>query len=472
MKSVFLGLLVLFFSFPVMAQDKALPESQEQIRLSYAPLVKKTAPAVVNIYTSRTVSTRSRHPFLDDPFFSPFFRDDVFAHGHLSRKRVENTLGSGVIVDPVGLVITNAHVIKEAEEITVMLSDGREFKARVSLLDEPSDLALLRVETKGAALPYIPLKSSESLEVGDLVLAIGNPFGVGQTVTSGIVSALARSALNINDYNFFIQTDAAINPGNSGGPLVSMDGYVVGINTAIFSRDGGSLGIGFSIPSEMVATVIAAEKAGLVSRHGGIIRPWLGLTSQRVSADIAESLGMDRPYGALITSLHEASPAKMAGMDVGDVVIAVNGKEIKDPPELGFRMAMLPIGHSTEVTLLRKGERLHLNIKAIAPPEVPARDTIMIKGRNPLSGASIACINPALMVELGMSGPEEGLVIAEVQTGSRAARLVEPGTVIVSVNDIEVKTPSDVQKALDRAGEKGWKMVFLSNDRLQTVILR
>lgn len=461
-----------FFIMPASAENRVLPVDNDQIKLSFSPLVKKTAPAVVNIYTSRTVATRLRHPFLDDPFFSPFFRNDLLGRGGLSRKRVENTLGSGVIVDPSGLVITNTHVIKGAEEITVMLSDGREYEAEIKLKDEPSDLALLRIDTKGESLPHIPLKSSESLEVGDLILAIGNPFGVGQTVTSGIVSALARSALNVNDYNFFIQTDAAINPGNSGGPLVSMDGYVVGINTAIYSRDGGSLGIGFAIPSEMVATLIAAEKTGHVAGNGAIIRPWLGITAQKVTADIADSLEMSMPHGALITSLHQASPAKKGGMQVGDVVVSVNGKDVRDPAEMRFRMAMIPINENARFTFLRKGKQIHIDVKAIAPPEIPERDTLLIKGRNPLSGASISRINPALMVELGLVGPEEGIVISAVEKNSRAARMIEPGVTIVAINDVEIKTPLDVQQALDRAAGRGYKMKFLNNGRVQTVIIR
>lgn len=255
----FIAVVFILIGASAFAQEREIPSSREQVVFSYAPLVK-ISPAVVNIYTKRVVTKRVS-PFGNDPFFERFFggADGI---GGLTRRQVESALGSGLIIEPEGVVITNAHVVKDAQEISVVLPDGREFDAGLSLLDERSDLAVLRADTKGEKLPFAHLKPSETIEVGDIVLAIGNPFGVGQSVSSGIVSALARSSLNINAFDFFIQTDAAINPGNSGGPLVAMDGGVVGINTAIFSRSGGSLGIGFAIPSEMVATVVAAEKSG------------------------------------------------------------------------------------------------------------------------------------------------------------------------------------------------------------------
>ncbi|MCK5923637.1 MAG: trypsin-like peptidase domain-containing protein, partial [Methylococcales bacterium] len=350
-------------AWPLNAQERSVPEGKQQIQLSYAPLVKKVSPAVVNIYTKRTVTQRMRHPFFNDPFLNEFFGR---SYGRQMQKQIENSLGSGVIVQADGLVITNAHVVEGADEITVMLSDGRELPAELSLRDPASDLALLRVQTNGKDLPFAPLKPSETLEVGDIVLAIGNPFGVGQTVTSGIVSAQGRSSLDINDFNFFIQTDAAINPGNSGGPLVALDGGVVGINTAIYSRDGGSLGIGFAIPSEMVASVIAAEEEGL-SPSGRIIRPWMGVTTQNVTSDIAASLGFDRPSGSLITKLHSASPLKKAGLKVGDLVTSVNGRPLRDAAEMKFRMATVPIGDKADIIYIRNGKEMSAQVEAIAP---------------------------------------------------------------------------------------------------------
>ncbi len=343
---LFIALIAALLPMRTQAQD-TIPQNREQIKLSFAPVVKKVAPAVVNIYTKRQVAVRY-NPFSGDPFFSQFFDERMFG-GHM-RQRIEKSLGSGVIVKENGVIITNAHVIKDAQEITVVLRDGQEYEATLALQDDASDLAVLRLKNVKTPLPYVTLKPSESLEVGDLVLAIGNPFGVGQTVTSGIVSAQGRSALNVNDFNFFIQTDAAINPGNSGGALVSLDGEVVGINSAIYSRDGGSLGIGFAIPSEMVATIIAAEKNGQ-NGTAGITRPWLGIEAQTMTADIAESLGLNHPQGVLIANLHNASPLKTAGIQKGDIITAMNGKPLQNPQEMRFRIATVALGQTADITV-------------------------------------------------------------------------------------------------------------------------
>lgn len=453
---------------PVLAQQQ-IPQSREQLQLSFAPIVKKVSPAVVNIYTKRTVSRRANNPFFNDPFFSPFFRDDHF--GGRMRQQIESSLGSGVIVESEGLVVTNAHVAKGAEEITVVLSDGREFDAVLALSDEASDLALLRITLEeDETLPYVSLKSSESLEVGDLVLAIGNPFGVGQTVTSGIVSAQGRSSLNISDFNFFIQTDAAINPGNSGGPLVALDGGVVGINTAIYSRDGGSLGIGFAVPSEMVASVIAAEKSGSVS-GGGIVRPWLGVIAQSVTSDIGVSLGLARPSGALIADLHASSPLAKAGIKIGDLVVSVNGKEIRDPSEMKFRMATVPLGQKADVEVIRKGKRSSHRVLAMAPPDEPPRRETFLEGAYPLNGATIANLNPAVSVELGLAGEEEGVVILKVSRRSYAGRVVDPGDILLKINSYEIKDVSDVKRALKESSQ-GFSMIINSRGRIRRIVIR
>jgi serine protease Do len=421
------------------------------------------------------LTRRAGHPFFNDPFFSPFFRDDVF--GGQIRRQLENALGSGVIVESDGLVVTNAHVVKEADEITVALNDGREFGARLLLVDEPSDLALLRMEIKeGELLPFAPLKPSESLEVGDLVLAIGNPFGVGQTVTSGIVSAQARSSLDINDFNFFIQTDAAINPGNSGGALVALDGGVVGINTAIYSRDGGSLGIGFAIPSEMVASVIAAADAGQGASQGGvarIVRPWVGVRVQNVTSEIAESLGMDRPRGALVAELHTASPLRKAGVRVGDVVLAVNGKAIRDSSEMKFRMATVPLGDKAAVEIMRAGKHMNVQVEAIAPPDDPPREDRVLEGRHPLNGVKIANLNPAVEVELGLSLDAEGVVVLSAPASGRMIRFLSPGDLLLEINGRKIKRPGDVEAAL-KAGDsgQGWMFLINSRGRIQRIVIR
>ena len=474
MNSKFLFLvpaLLFLFSLPISAhaQEEAIqvPNTQAQVKLSFAPVVKQVAPAVVNIYTKRIVTTRAVNPFFSDPFFAPFFGR---RGGGRLRKQAESSLGSGVIASADGLIITNAHVINEAEEITVGLNDGREFDATLALEDKASDLALLRIDPKGEALPFVTFRPSESLEVGDLVLAIGNPFGVGQTVTSGIVSAQGRSSLDINDFNFFIQTDAAINPGNSGGALVALDGGVVGINSAIYSRDGGSLGIGFAIPSEMVMSVMAAEAAGQ-SGEKGIVRPWLGITAQVVTSDIAESLEMDKPRGALVAALHSASPLAKAGIAVGDVVLSVNGKDIHSPSEMKFRMATVPLGNEASVVVARKGEQKSCKVKAMAPPDVPARKETKIAGKNYLQGATIANLNPAVAVELGQISDEEGVVVLDLEQGAIAARVVNVGDILLEINGTEIKKVDDVQKGL-KASQGGISMIVKSGGRKRRVVIR
>src|SRR6476469_5868233 len=276
--------------------QRVVPESAVAMKKSFAPLVKRAAPAVINVYVSRKVR-QVVSPFANDPFFSRLFGDNF----GIPRERIQNSLGSGVLVSPEGLAVTNNHVIQGSgdAEITVALSDGREFPAKVILKDERSDLVVLRLSAAGVSFPSIEFSDSDGLEVGDLVLAIGDPFGVGQTVTSGIVSALARTTVGISDYQFFIQTDAAINPGNSGGALVDMDGHLVGINTAIFSQSGGSHGVGFAIPANMVQVVVNSARAGGKT----VRRPWFGARLQVISQDLIEGLGLDRPVGALVASV-------------------------------------------------------------------------------------------------------------------------------------------------------------------------
>jgi serine protease Do len=268
----------------VAEESKQVPRDAAEIQLSFAPVVKKAAPAVVNIY-ARQVQKAVGSSLFNDPFFRQFFGDQFGQ----PRERVRNALGSGVIVRADGLIVTNHHVVADANEIRVVLADRREFPAKLVISDEKTDLAILRIDSGGASLPVLAFRDSDELEVGDLVLAIGDPFGVGQTVTSGIISALARTQIGISDLGFFIQTDAAINPGNSGGALIGMDGRLVGINTAIFSQSGGSIGIGFAIPSNMVRVIVAAAESG-----GRIVRPWIGVTGQPVTPDLARGLGLER----------------------------------------------------------------------------------------------------------------------------------------------------------------------------------
>lgn len=468
------GLMVagLLFSSPAALAQQAgagvtPPASAAQIRLSFAPVVKKVAPAVVSISSKKTVTARV-NPFMDDPFFAPFFQQGF---GGLPRKRVESALGSGIIVSPDGLIVTNSHVVRGADEITVTLADGREFPGKVSVSDEASDLALVRIVVKGEALPFASLDSSESLEVGDLVIAIGNPFGVGQTVTSGIVSAQARPNLDINDFNFFIQTDAAINPGNSGGPLVDMNGGVVGINTAIYSRDGGSLGIGFAIPTEMVKTVIAAEGKGQAGADG-VARAWLGAQLQDMTSELAQSIGLDRPRGALVSRVSEKSPAEEAGLRAGDAIVGLNGKDIANAAELHYRWATLSPGDKADFKIWRQNQALTLSVPVRLSPNNPARDTIQIKGRSPLSGASLARLSPALASGLGLPDDAEGVVITQVDPSSTAARLVAKGDILLAVNGRKIGAVSDVQKALAGSAGRGFSLVLNRGGAIQQIMIR
>ena len=457
--------ILMLLAGPVLAQTEAgVPQSQERVRLSFAPLVKRAAPSVVNIYTKRVVQERV-NPFFNDPFFNQFFGGNTFSGGGLLRERVQNALGSGVIVQSDGHIVTNAHVIRGADDITVVLSDGREFPAKQLLIDERTDLGVLKIETKGEVLPEIKMGDSDTLEVGDMVLAIGNPFGVGQTVTGGIVSAVARTAASISDFNFFIQTDAAINPGNSGGALIDMEARLVGINSAIFSKDGGSLGIGFAIPVSMVKTILHASANG-----GRIIRPWVGIVTQRITSDMIEGLGLSRPQGALVKKLHAGSPAAEAGLKVGDVVLAINGKDVADPEALRFRSAMVDVGHEAVLDVLRKGQKVTVAFKTIVPPENPSRDETQIKGYNPLSGATVANLSPAVNDELGdAASADDGVVVLE--TGSTGAARVGfvRGDIILSVNGTKVDTVKKLKALLgsDKAGR--WAIQFQRGQQILNV---
>jgi Do/DeqQ family serine protease len=432
--------------------QRVAPQSQGAMKESFAPVVKRAAPAVVNVYVSRKVK-QVVSPFADDPFFSRLFGDNF----GIPRERIQNSLGSGVLVSTDGLAVTNNHVIQGSgeAEITVALSDGREFPAKVVLKDEQTDLVVLRFDAKGVRFPTIEFSDSDSLEVGDLVLAIGDPFGVGQTVTSGIVSALARTQVGVSDYQFFIQTDAAINPGNSGGALVDMDGRLVGINTAIFSRSGGSQGIGFAIPSNMVRLVVQAAVKG-----GKVQRPWLGASLQPVTPDLAESLGVDRPAGALVKEVHAKGPAASAGLHAGDVVVSIDGKEVMDPEALQYRFATKGLGGSTELGVMRQGKPIKATVPLVAAVEDPPRDTRDLAGHQPLAGAKVANLSPAVAAELGIDEDGPGVVVLDVAPDTPAAKFgFKRGDILVGVNNDKVSSVASLVKALDNA-PGGWRLSF------------
>ncbi|MEC8566453.1 MAG: trypsin-like peptidase domain-containing protein, partial [Pseudomonadota bacterium] len=354
---VFLWLFtVLLVSPEARAQSaRVVPENTAQVQLSFAPVVAQVVPSVVNVYARRIV--QRRRGLFDDPFFQQFFGDDFAA----PRRRTQQSLGSGVIVDSAGLIVTNHHVIDGAQELTVVLSDRREFKAELVLDDARTDLAVLKLQNPPSELPALAFRDSDDIRVGDLVLAVGNPFGVGQTVTSGIVSALARGQVGVADFQSFIQTDAAINPGNSGGALVTLDGRLLGVNTAIFSKSGGSVGIGFAIPANMGARVVQAAQT-----DGKVKRPWLGASFQNVGADIADAFGLSRAGGAVIVDLHEASPLRQAGLTKGDVIQTVNGRDVFSPADVRFRIGTLEIGGQVELGAYRRSEQIVIDVALVA----------------------------------------------------------------------------------------------------------
>lgn len=444
------------------AEQRVVPESAQQVQLSYAPVVRQVAPAVVNIYTRRVVRARRNLPFFNDPFFERFFGGPLFDQ---PRERIQNSLGSGVIIEAGGVIITNHHVIKGSDEITVALADRREYHATLVGGDENSDLAILRIDTGGEPLPYLELGDSDALEVGDLVLAIGNPFGVGQTVTSGIISALARTSVGISNVGSFIQTDAAINPGNSGGALVTLDGKLVGINTAIFSRSGGSVGIGFAIPANL-ARVVADN---IVS--GGRARAWLGADSQAVTADIADSLGLRRPAGVLINNLHPLSPARTAGLRLGDVVSEVDGHEIYDPQGLRFRVATRPLGGTMRLSVLRDGESLVIEVPLLAPPEEPPRDIRALSGNHPLAGVTVANLSPAFAEELGLDPNKTGVIVLKADRGPAARLGLRPADMIVRIGERVIDTTATLAEVMSRP-RREWRITVDRAGRKLSVVVQ
>lgn len=402
-----------------------------QVAMSFSPVVKAAAPAVVNIYTA-TVDRRPRS--LNEEFIQRFFG------GAPVQPRVSQSLGSGVIVGADGLIITNNHVVEGADQILVALADRREFKAKVLFADPRLDLALLKVDTAGASLPVIRMADSDRVEVGDVTVAIGNPFGVGQTVTTGIVSAVARTGIGVSDWQFFIQTDAAINPGNSGGALLDAQGRLIGVPTAIYSRGGGSNGIGFAIPSKMVRVFLtAADKGKLVSG-------WIGVEGEPLTADTARQLGLDRPGGLLVTGVVPGSPGASAGIKPGDVIRSIDGKEIADGGQLRYSLATEGVGKTLNVQVWRDRALARVPVTLAAPPENPPRSLTRLAGRSILTGVTVANLSPAYAQELGAGLPEQGVVVVAIDAASPAARFLRPGALIETVGGQPVRTVADVAR--------------------------
>ncbi len=436
----------------------AVPETSGQISLSFSPVVKQTSPAVVNIYASRVVQERVS-PFANDPLFSQLF-------GDLGRTqpRVQNSLGSGVLVDRQGVVVSNYHVVGQATDIRVVLNDRREYAAEVMLADEQSDLAVLKLKD-AKDLPSLAFANSDALEVGDLVLAIGNPFGVGQTVSQGIISGLSRSWAGLGR-GYFVQTDAAINPGNSGGALIDLKGQLVGINTAILSQGGGSNGIGFAIPANLVQTVVKQAMAGETSFQ----RPWAGVGGQAMESSMADAMGLSRPDGVVLTQMHPESPFLKAGLEPGDVVLQVAGEPTNTPQEMIFRLAALGVGTTVKVHYLRDGKAMDADVALIAPPESPARDAVAISDNVALRGLAVAQINPAVQAELDLPLTAEGVIVtaADELAGRIGLRV---GDQLLAINETEVRTTADVRAAAT-AQTRNWALTVLRDGQVLRMRVR
>ncbi|WP_336279379.1 DegQ family serine endoprotease [Bartonella sp. CB175] len=427
-----------------------IPQTQSEIVLSFAPLVKKSIPAVVNIYADRQIRTRSL--FEGDPFFEQFW--GRYQGNQPLRK--QSSLGSGVIVDASGLVVTNYHVIKDASEIKIALSDGREFASKVMLKDEATDIAVLKIDVKNVKFPVLPLGNSDAVEVGDLVLAIGNPFGVGQTVTSGIVSAQARTRVGISDLDFFIQTDAAINPGNSGGALIDMKGQLIGINTAIYSRSGGSVGIGFAIPANLVKVVLDTVKRG--GKY--FVPPYIGASFQSVTSDIAESLNLERPYGALVIDVVKESPAAKAGLKVGDVVLSVEGIRIDSPDSLGYRLMTTGVGEKLSLEYLRNEKVFKTEIAILSVSESTFLKSEKLTNKGPLFGVEVSDLTSQNSWRFHLPATTRGVVITNFDQNSNAAGIFRSGDILRVVNGHKIQTVSQLKKVLMQGHRSIWQLEY------------
>ncbi|MEZ5786184.1 MAG: Do family serine endopeptidase [Xanthobacteraceae bacterium] len=441
---------------PAVAQ-RVVPASPQAVTLSFAGVAKRAAPSVVNVYAARRVV--NRNPMLDDPIFRRFFGTPG-----MPREQVQRSLGSGVIVEG-GFVLTNNHVIERMDEVKIALADKREFEAEIVLKDQRSDLAVLRLKDLNERLPGIELGDSDALQVGDFVLAIGNPFGVGQTVTHGIVSAVARTKIGITDYQFFIQTDAAINPGNSGGALVDSSGRLVGINTAIFSRSGGSQGIGFAIPVNMVRVVLAS------AQHGAHVvrRPWLGAKLQAVTAEISEAFGLKRPAGALVGTVVSQSPAERAGLRTGDLIVTIDGQVVEDPNTFNYRLATKAVGGNTRIGVLRSGREIEVMVALETAPEYP-RDELVVRGNSPFMGCKVVNLSPAVAEELSIDPAIVGVVIVDLTDGSPAHDMgfFRRGDVVISVNGRKIEKTRELAR-LTNARAPFWRITILREGQTLSV---
>jgi serine protease Do len=438
-----------------LAAQPGVPQSMAQVQLTFAPVVKRLAPAVVNVYSQSVVQTPT-NPLFSDPLFQRFFGGSPEF-----QKRVQQSLGSGVIVRADGVIVTNNHVVQGGQSIVVALSDRREFKARVLIADPRTDLAVLKIDTKGEKLPTAEFGDSDKISVGDIVLAIGNPFGVGQTVTMGIVSALARTQIGASDYQFFIQTDAAINPGNSGGALITSDGRLIGINTAIYSRTGEYAGIGFATPANLARRVVEGALGG------GVKLPWLGADGQAVTSEIAQTLGLSHPGGVLVKSVYPGSPAANGGLKTGEVVLQVDGTDVDDMQGLNYRIATHRPGETVRLKVAQGANVREATVTVALPPENPPRDLSLVGGRNPLTGARVENLSPAVATDLQLAFTARGVVVVSVSENTYSSSFgLQPGDIVRAVNGADIKSVAELKRALDSANGHWDLVIERGNQRL------
>jgi serine protease Do len=412
--------------------------------LDPADVAELTMPAVVNINTNKVVE-RQQHPFQNDPFFRRFF--DIPEH----QERLERSLGSGVVISEDGYIVTNNHVVENAESIRVSFNDNETYEAEIIGTDPMTDVALIKIEPD-RKLPFLDFGDSDQLRVGERVMAVGNPFGVGQTVTMGIVSAKGR-AIGLMQYEDHIQTDASINPGNSGGALVNMRGEVMGINSAILSRSGGSQGIGFAIPANMVQRILTSLR-----EDGSVTRAWLGVQVQEVNQAIADYYQLDKPMGVMVARVTEDAPAEEAGLEEGDIIMSVDGKRVDSVSQLRNTVSLLPVGHKAKLELQREGKQIEKTVKL---GELPAQEQLASnRGSGPedndgIEGVTVRALNDQLRAHASVPDDIDGLLVTDVDNRSAAAREgLADGDVILEVNRRDVTSLDDYREAVSESEDR------------------
>ena len=457
-------ILMLFtVTVPLFAQDKGDIEMLRKMGNAFSAIAEKASAAVVGLKSERSIVREYRSPFGEpfDPFNDDFF--EYFFRRQLPRQRQQQyrqlAQGSGFIISADGYILTNNHVVGESDKVTVTLNDGREFEAKIIGTDPDSDVAVIKIDAKN--LPYLETADSDKLKVGEWVLAIGNPFGLSHTVTAGIVSAKGRSGVGITTYEDFIQTDAAINPGNSGGPLLNLDGKVVGINSAILSRSGGNMGIGFAIPINMAKNVYEQ-----LVESGTVTRGYLGVSIQDLTPELAKSFGLKDTKGVLISNVSAGSAAEKGGIKQGDIIIELDGMPVEKANDLMNRVAMLKPGTKAEIVVMREGKRKTLTVEVGTRPkseEVGAARSDILEQL----GISVQNLTPDLANRFGYKD-EEGVIVTDVEPGSLADfGGITPGTLIVEVNRKAVRNTKDLEKALEASFKEG-RVLFLLKYRQST----